>query len=263
MLNRNLSRRREQVLQEALENLYKPGRTDVRRQPRRDRGFDGTHYAGNSGNQEVHRIESQDPTISDIVDQTATERLKGTALLVTVNTNKRKPVIGELLSVGESEMSLGDFQHYFRHVVSEYLSDVRNYTPKIIGYNNIPASLASDLSKFLIQVDVREGEWEESTEYNGSKLHIHMGVEILIASEFKGFFHLDIKGLRDLLKAEFPALWGSRETPYVNVVASKNNNMSLKAYIQKMHAVENKTLIQRVIERINNYHKMKQNIENT
>lgn len=197
-------------------------------------------------------------------DRNTMSKLKTSGFLLTLNTNKNKAIINtELLRLENNDDGDYGYQELCKkleaHVIRK-LNKKNYYIPKMYGCV-ISDGLWTELREFIVQLHVEPGAWEESSESNGRKIHIHITARVMYSGMFMGYFHIDTKKLGESIRKNVPELnWG--RGPYMMVRFIKEANLTVAQYIHKLKYSENITLYEKTAERIAEYKERREQIEN-
>ena len=180
---------------------------------------------------------------------------KASSFLLTVNPNKTQESL-ELEYCESENITLEQFKRRFVQYVSqafqdESLSCIIPVPPKNI-IARIPEDLIEILKQYVIDVQVEFGAWEKTTTKKGSRLHIHMSVNIKYSEHYKGYFHVNIPYLKNFIRGLFPNIkW--KKGPYINCRYVKDPKLSISEYIKKVEREDSTTLVALTRKRIEEY----------
>lgn len=200
--------------------------------------------------------------ISDGADVLETDALKAKTIktggfLLTVNTNKNKATLNtNLLSENNEEGDYG-YDEFCKDLEKYLLIELEKpeyYVPKMFRCV-IDAELHDDIRQFISKIIVEPGAWEESSESNGRKIHIHITIRIMYSGQFFGFFHVNCKLLAYNLKQKFSLDWN----PYLNCRYIHESHMSVAKYIHKLQHEKNISLYEHTANKIAEYKFIKTN----
>ena len=180
---------------------------------------------------------------------------KNSSFLLTVNPNKTQESLEMEYCVSE-DISIEQFKNRFVVSVTEAFNDeglscIIPVPPKNI-IASIPDDLVNILKGYVIDVNVEFGAWEKTTVKKGSRLHIHLSVNIKYSEHFKGYFHVNIPYLKTFIRGLFPNInW--KMGPYINCRYVKDPKLSISEYIKKINREDSTTLVELTRKRIEEY----------
>jgi hypothetical protein len=215
------------------------------------------------GTQQINKDRYEQLTLSaeDVIDtdEGKKAKLKTSGFLITINTNKNKTIINtELLSKNNNDGGEYGYENMCAELENAILEELKKpeyLVPKLFK-RKIDESLWEDLRKLIVRVDVEPGAWEESTDRNGRKIHIHITLRVIYSGMFIGFFHVDTHKLQSLVRSAAPELnWG--RGPYINIRYIKEMNLTVAQYIHKLEYTENMPLYEKTVQRITEYQQLK------
>lgn len=265
-----LKRKREDLLFAVQEGLYKSyadnaindnANCEIDDTPVNNNDIDGRkrqRYNVDSFEEKELKVEEMIESGEGSLERTG--KVKGSWFLLTVNTNKKEARIDDELFLNSESgaLSLEEFKTEFYDHVRDYLLKREHFIPKLFMRPRLPPDIEEQIREMIMDIKITSMEWELSSLKNGEKLHIHTGIEVLYASEFKGFFHIDVATLRRSIRTTFTSINWGRGGPHINARFCKGPRMQIRTYIEKLRADENKGLVEKTLERINEYHKFRE-----
>ncbi len=193
-------------------------------------------------------------------DAKKVKQLKSGGFLLTLNTNKNRATLNtNLLSETNEEGDYG-YEDFCRDVEAYVLQELRKkeyYVPKMYRAT-IDSQLHEDIRDFISKIVVEPGAWEESSEGNGRKIHIHITIRVMYSGQFIGFFHINCKLLAFNLKQKFDDIaWN----PYLQCRFISESSMTVAKYIHKLHHEKNISLYEHTAKKIAEYKLIRQRKE--
>lgn len=184
-------------------------------------------------------------------DASKARSLKSGGFLLTLNTNKNRATLNtNLLSEANEDGEYG-YEEFCKDVEEYVIVELKKkeyYVPKMYRAA-IDGQLHDDIRDFITQLNVEPGAWEESSEGNGRKIHIHITIRIMYSGQFIGFFHINCKLLSYNLKQRFGIDWN----PYLQCRFIAESTMSVAKYIHKLQHEKNIPLYEHQAKKIAEY----------